>query len=122
MKRTVLTAALAVALLVPAAVIAQSPDPAASPGPMTSPGAAESQAPLGVDTMDVCLSISGPVVLMTAESLTQGIIDGTFVINGLSEACGPSAMASPAAPMASPAAAMSSPAAPMASPAASPEA
>ena len=111
MKRLALTTALAAALLEPAAAIAQSPDPAASPAPMTSPAPAASQAPLGVDTMDVCLSITGPVVLLTAESLTQGIIDGTFVINGLSEACEPLAAESPAAPAASPAAPMASPAA-----------
>ena len=51
---------------------------------MTSP------APIGVDTMDVCLSITGPVIELTPEALTQGIIDGTFVINGLSDACEPS--------------------------------
>ena len=57
------------------------------------------------------------VLLLTAESLTQGIIDGTFVINGLSEACAPSAAASPAASSAAEAPAAS--AAPMASPEAS---
>ena len=105
MKRLVLTTPMAAALLVPAAVLAQSPDPAASPAvPIGSrvPPPMTTQAPLGADTMDVCLSITGPVVLMTAESLTQGIIDGTFVINGLSDACEPLVTASPMADAASP--------------------
>ena len=100
MKRLAL-AVLVAAALVPATSSAQSPDPAASPmaGASTAPMA--SQAPIGVDTMDVCLSITGPVILLTPESLTQGITDGTFVINGLSDACEPMAVASPGASPAS---------------------
>jgi hypothetical protein len=64
------------AMVIPVAANAQSPDPDASP-PI-----------VGVDTMDVCLSITGPVIELTPEALTQGIIDGTFVINGLSTGCG----------------------------------
>jgi hypothetical protein len=70
---------------------------------------------VGVDTMEVCLSITGPVTLLTAESLTQGIIDGTFVIEGLSDACEP--MGDGAVESAAPAPASVTP---MASPAASP--
>ena len=52
--------------------------------------------------MDVCLSITGPVILLTPEALTQGITDGTFVIKvGLSDACEPVTAASPAASPAS---------------------
>ncbi len=47
--------------------------------------------------MDVCLSITGPVVPLTQETLTQGIIDGTFVINGLGTGCGTEEMPSPVA-------------------------
>jgi hypothetical protein len=68
-----LTLMLAAAMVLPTAAVAQSPG--ASPGMV------------GVDTFDVCLSISGPVIEMTAESLTQGVMDGTFTINGLSTAC-----------------------------------
>jgi hypothetical protein len=77
MKRRILAAAVTAALLVPMMASAQSESPV--------PG---SEPPLlGVDTMDVCLAITGPVTLLTAESLTQGIIDGTFVIEGLSTEC-----------------------------------
>jgi hypothetical protein len=119
MKRLAL-AVLAAVALVPAASSAQSPEPDASPMVAASAVPMASQGPIGVDTMDVCLSITGPVILLTPEALTQGISDGTFVINGLSDACEPVAGASPgASPMAVPA---ESPAAPMASPAASPAA
>jgi uncharacterized cupredoxin-like copper-binding protein len=65
-------------------------------GAMIVPGAANAQSPgaeasppvVGVDTMDVCLSITGPVIELTPEALTQGISDGTIVINGLSTGCG----------------------------------
>lgn len=77
MKRLTLTAVIAAALLVPGAASAQSESPAASPTPQ----------PLGVDTMHVCLAITGPVTLLTAETLTQGITDGVFVIEGLSTEC-----------------------------------
>jgi hypothetical protein len=61
--------------------------------------------------------ISGPVIEMTAESLTQGITDGTFTINGLSTACEMSG--AEASPGMSPAAEAASPAmSPAASPAA----
>ena len=100
MKRLAL-AVLAAAALVPAASSAQSPDPAATPMVGASPAPMASQAPIGVDTMDVCLSITGPVTFLTPEALTQGIADGTFVINGLSDACEPTAGASPAASPAS---------------------
>jgi len=75
MKRLTLTAAMAAALLAPGAVSAQSESPEATPQL------------IGVDTMDVCLAITGPVTLLTAETLTQGIIDGIFVIEGLSTGC-----------------------------------
>jgi hypothetical protein len=75
----------------PGAASAQSPSPAASP------------VMVGVDTMHVCLAIRGPVVLLTPEVLTQGINDGTFVIEGLSEDCDTGAAASEA-PAMSPAA------------------
>ena len=100
MKRLALAVLLAAAL-VPAASNAQSPEPGASPMVGASPAPMASQALVGVDTMDVCLSITGPVILLTPEALTQGISDGTFVINGLSEACEPMAVASPAASPAS---------------------
>jgi hypothetical protein len=97
--------ALVAALVLPTAALAQSASPAASPGMV------------GVDTFDVCLSISGPVIEMTAESLTQGITDGTFTINGLSTACEMSG--AEASPGMSPAAEAASPAmSPAASPAA----
>ena len=125
-----MVAFVAVALFVPAAMSAQSPDPASSPGAPASPAAvaspmaAESPAPIGVGSQHVCLEISGPVTLLTAETLTQGIMDGTFTIVGLSTQCGAAAGASPAAsPMtgvtASPAASPMTGAA-EASPAASP--
>jgi hypothetical protein len=110
-------AALVAAALMPVASSAQSPEPAASPIAGMSAEPMASQAPIGVDTMDVCISITGPVTLLTAESLTQGIIDGTFVINGLSDACQPVVEASPGASMTVP---LASVAAPMASPEASP--
>jgi hypothetical protein len=104
MTRWVLAAVVASALLVPTAMSAQSPAPAASPMAESSAAPMASPALVGVDTMDVCLSITGPVILLTPESLTQGIIDGTFVIDGLSDACEPMAAASPAAAMPSAAA------------------
>ncbi len=64
------------AMMVPTMALAQSQAPGASPAPV-----------VGYHTMDVCLSITGPVVRLTAESLTQGIQDGTFTINGLSTGC-----------------------------------
>ena len=73
--RRLATLILMGAMIVPGAANAQSPDAEGSP-PM-----------VGVDTMDVCLSITGPVIELTPEALTQGIIDGTFVINGLSTGC-----------------------------------
>lgn len=103
MKRLALAALVAAVLLVPAAMSAQSPDPAASPAaaaspaPVASPMIAESPGPIGVGSQHVCLEISGPVTLMTAESLTQGIIDGTFTIVGLSTQCETVAGASPGA-------------------------
>jgi len=129
MKRLALAALVAAALLVPAAMSAQSPEPATSPAAAASPAAvaspmtAESPGPIGVGSQHVCLEISGPVTLMTAESLTHGIIDGTFTIVGLSDQCESVAGASPAASpiaevTASPAASPMSGAA--ASPAASP--
>ena len=74
--RRVAALIVAGALMVPTVALAQSQAPAASPAPV-----------VGYDTMDVCLSITGPVVRLTAESLTQGIQDGTFTINGLSTDC-----------------------------------
>ena len=107
MKRR-LVLAFAAAMVLPTAALAQSPSPAASP------------AMVGTDTFDVCLSISGPVIEMTAESLTQGITDGTFTINGLSTAC--EMAGAEASPEMSPAtgAAASPATSPAASPAASP--
>lgn len=106
MKRLAVTAFLSAALLVPVAAVAQSPSPEMGASPMP----AASEPPLiGVDTMDVCLAITGPVIELTPEALTQGISDGTFVIEGLSTECetaGTEADASPMAeePMTSPAA------------------
>jgi hypothetical protein len=74
--RRVAALIVAGALMVPTVALAQSQAPAASPAPV-----------VGYDTMDVCLSITGPVVRLTAESLTQGVQDGTFTINGLSTGC-----------------------------------
>jgi hypothetical protein len=91
MRRLAVLALAATALALPGAASAQSPSPAASP------------VMVGVDTMHVCLAIRGPVVLLTPEVLTQGITDGTFVIEGLSEDCDTGTTASPE-PMASPAA------------------
>jgi hypothetical protein len=91
MKRLISTLLLAGALLVPAAAVAQDESPAASPE--------ESMAPIGVDTFDVCLAISGPVIQLTPEALTQGISDGTFVIEGLSDQCETGLMAPSASPM-----------------------
>jgi hypothetical protein len=73
-----------------------SPGVAASPGAEASP-MAEPPGPIGVDSQHVCLEIHGPVTLLTAESLTQGIMDGTFTIVGLSTQCDVGAGASPAA-------------------------
>jgi hypothetical protein len=75
MKRSVIAALAAAALLVPAGVVAQDESPEAS------------MAPIGVTTFDVCLAISGPVIQLTPEALTQGISDGTFVIEGMSSDC-----------------------------------
>jgi hypothetical protein len=66
-----LAALLAAAMLVPGTTTAQSPSPEASP-PL-----------VGIDTRDVCVTITGPVTLLTVEALTQGIVDGTFTIEGL---------------------------------------
>jgi len=88
MTRLVVTALLAGALLVPAAAVAQDESPAAS------------MAPIGVTTFDVCLAISGPVIQLTPEALTQGIADGTFVIEGLSDQCETGLMAPGESPMA----------------------
>jgi hypothetical protein len=83
--RRLATAILFGAMAVAGTANAQSPAPEASP-PL-----------VGVDTMEVCLSITGPVVLLTPESLTQGIIDGTFVIEAVNAECGTGAEPSPAA-------------------------
>jgi len=91
MKRLLASIVFAGALLVPAAAVAQDESPAASPE--------ESMAPIGVDTFDVCLAISGPVIQLTPEALTQGISDGTFVIEGLSDQCETGLMAPSASPM-----------------------
>ena len=88
MRRLMTTALLAGALLVPASALAQDESPAAS------------MAPLGVTTFDVCLAISGPVIQLTPEALTQGIADGTFVIEGLSDQCETGLMAPSEPPMA----------------------
>jgi hypothetical protein len=104
MKRALATTLLVGALLVPAVVLAQDESPAAS------------MAPLGVTTFDICLAITGPVIELTPEALTQGIADGTFVIEGMSDACETGV----ASPMASSAAdASMAPEEPMASPVAS---
>jgi hypothetical protein len=89
MKRVLTATLLAGALLVPAAVMAQDESPEAS------------MAPLGVTTFDVCLAITGPVIELTPEALTQGISDGTFVIEGMSDACETGLMSPGASPMAS---------------------
>jgi hypothetical protein len=88
MKRLVATALIAGAFLVPTTVVAQDASPEASMGP------------IGVTTFDVCLAISGPVIQITPEALTQGITDGTFVIEGLSNACESGLMAPEESPMA----------------------
>jgi hypothetical protein len=116
MKRALATTLLAGALLVPAAVLAQDESPAASMAP-TGESPAASMAPLGVTTFDVCLAITGPVIELTPEALTQGIADGTFVIEGMSDACetgvaspmassAPDTSMAPEEPMASPMASM----------------
>ena len=130
MKRLVFAVLTMAVLVLPLAVSAQSPSPAAVESPPVaaeSPLPATSEPPLiGVDTMDVCLAITGPVIELTPEALTQGIIDGTFVIEGLSTECevaGP--MASPmdgVEPGASPMVPEASPMAPEASPMTSPAA
>jgi hypothetical protein len=87
-------------LAFPAVSVAQDESPAAegSPGPAESPAA--SMGLLGVDTFDVCLAITGPVIELTPEALTQGISDGTFVIEGLSDQCETGLMAPSEPPMA----------------------
>lgn len=101
MKRLAIAAVAAAALLVPAGAVAQDESPEASMGP------------IGVTTFDVCLAISGPVIQLTPEALTQGISDGTFVIEGMSSDCevapmdDASASAEPMDDMASPEAAES---------------
>jgi hypothetical protein len=85
MKRKTLLALALGASLVPGVAIAQSESPAPSPAEMTS----ATDQPLGTDTMDVCLAISGPVVELTPEDLNQGIIDGVFVIVAMSSGCEP---------------------------------
>jgi len=82
-----LATALLVALLVPSAAVAQegSPEP--------------TMVPIGVTTFDVCLAISGPVIQLTPEALTEGISDGTFVIEGLSDDCETGLMAPSESPM-----------------------
>jgi hypothetical protein len=102
MIRLAVTALLACALLVPAVAIAQDESPAPS------------QPLVGVDTFDVCLAIRGPVIQLTPEALTQGISDGTFVIEGLSDQCETGLMAPSPSPLAD-AEPMESPAASMAS-------
>jgi hypothetical protein len=102
MTRLAVTALLACALLVPAVAVAQDESPAPSP-PL-----------IGVDTFDVCLAIRGPVIQLTPEALTQGISDGTFVIEGLSDDCETGSMAASPSPMAGDGAA-ASPAASMGS-------
>ena len=88
MTRLAVTALLACALLVPASVLAQDESPEASM-PL-----------IGVTTFDVCLAISGPVIQLTPEALTQGISDGTFVIEGFSDQCETGLMAPSTSPMA----------------------
>ncbi len=75
MKRSLIVALATAALMLPAGVLAQDESPEASMGP------------IGVTTFDVCLAISGPVIELTPEALTQGISDGTFVIEGMSSDC-----------------------------------
>lgn len=87
MKRFVIAALATAALMVPASVMAQDESPEASMAPDASMGTEASMGPIGMDTFDVCLSISGPVIEMTPEALTQGISDGTFVIEGMSSDC-----------------------------------
>ncbi|MGI9579224.1 MAG: hypothetical protein ACR2OH_13565, partial [Microthrixaceae bacterium] len=70
-KRIALAGTLLALLVAPASVAAQE-------------DADASAAPIGVTTFDVCLAIAGPVIQLTPEALTEGITDGTFVIEGLS--------------------------------------
>jgi hypothetical protein len=85
MRRFAIAVIATAALMLPAAVVAQDESPEASMGP------------IGVTTFDVCLAISGPVIELTPEALTQGITDGTFVIEGMSTACEGDTMADPGA-------------------------
>lgn len=85
MKRFVIAALATAALMIPAGAVAQDESPEASMGP------------IGVTTFDVCLAISGPVIQLTPEALTQGITDGTFVIEGMSSECENDMMADPGA-------------------------
>ena len=91
MRKLVAMLSLVGALAVPAAAAAQS----AEPSPIL----------VGFGSMDVCLTITGPVVLMTPETLTQGFADGTFTIDAIVECAAPDASpeasAAPAAPEAS---------------------
>ena len=41
--------------------------------------------------MDVCLTITGPVVLLTPETLTEGFADGTFTIDAITDCSQPDA-------------------------------
>ena len=91
MRKLLATLSLVGALAVPAVAAAQS----AEPSPIL----------VGFGSMDVCLTITGPVVLMTPETLTQGFADGTFTIDAIVECAtpdaSPEASAGPAAPEAS---------------------
>jgi hypothetical protein len=93
MKRRVVITMLVGMLALPAVSVAQDASPAAEESPTASMG------PIGVDTFDVCLAISGPVIQLTPEALTQGIADGTFVIEGLSDQCETGLMAPSEPPM-----------------------
>ena len=65
------------ALAFPGATLAQS----AEPSPII----------VGFGSMDVCLTITGPVVLLTPETLTEGFADGTFTIDAITDCSQPDA-------------------------------
>ena len=91
MRKLLATLSLVGALAVPATAAAQS----AEPSPIL----------VGFGSMDVCLTITGPVVLMTPETLTEGFADGTFTIDAIVDCAAPDASpgasVGPAAPEAS---------------------
>ena len=62
---------LVAALALPAATLAQS----AEPSPVL----------VGFGSQEVCLTITGPVVLMTPETLTEGFANGTFTIDAITD-------------------------------------